>query len=68
MEDVNTQDNDFFFSFCELSHSPLEFNSWKKKIANISQIKRAGIRKMKFETAQIHFLGDVFAAVAVLVA
>ena len=47
-------------------NSPLEFNSWK--IANIWQIKGVGKWAMKFETTQIHFLGDVFAAVAVVVA
>ena len=37
-------------------------NSTREKIANI------GIRVMRFETARIHFLGDVFAAVGVAVA
>jgi len=53
------------FTFCEgreLRYSPLEFNSWK--IANIWHIKGLGIRTMKFETARIPILGDVFAAVA----
>ena len=45
-------------------NSPLEFNSWK--IANIWQIQGVGIRPMKFEAAQIHFLVDVFAAAAVV--
>ena len=40
----------------------------KKKIANIWQIKGDGISAIKFEVAQIHFLSDVFAAVAVFVA
>ena len=44
--------------FCELRYSTVEFNSWK--IANIWQIKGVGIRVMKFETARILFLGDVF--------
>ena len=52
------------FCFSEPRYSPLEFNSWK--IANIWHIKGVGIRAMKFETARIHFLGDVFAAVACL--
>ena len=65
MEDVNTKQR-FSFCFFELTYSPLEFNSWK--IANILQIKGVWIRVMKFETAQIHFLDDVFAAVAVVVA
>ena len=57
-----------FFFFLWTKSQSFRIQLLKKKIANISQIKRAGIRKMKFETAQIHFLGDVFAAVAVLVA
>ena len=43
----------FSFCFSELRYSPLEFNSWK--IASIWQIKGAGIKAMKFETARIHF-------------
>ena len=31
-------------------------------------VRRVGIRAMKFETARILFLGEVFAAVAVFVA
>ena len=57
-----------FFFFLRTKSQSFRIQLLKKKIANISQIKRAGISKMKFETAQIHFLGDVFAAVAVLVA
>ena len=64
-EDVITRQR-LPFSFCELRYSPSEFNSWKK-INNIWQIKRDGIRAKKFETAQIHFLCDVFAAVAAIV-
>ena len=39
-----------------------------EKFANIWQIEQAGVRAMKFETAQMSFLSDVFAAVAVVVA
>ena len=39
-----------------------------KKIANIWRIKRDGIRAVKFEGAQIHFLSDAFVAVTVVVA
>ena len=53
------------FSFPELWCSPLEFNS--KKIANNWRIKRDRISAIKFEAAQIHFLSDVFVAVAVVV-
>ena len=66
MEEENTRQF-FTFSLCELSYGPLESNSCKK-IANILQIKRFGIRAMKFEKARIHFLGEVFVAVAVVVA
>ena len=57
----------FSFSFCELRFSPLEFNSWKKS-PTFDKL-RVAIRAMKFETetAQIHFLGAVFVAVAVFV-
>ena len=51
-----TQDNVFLFLSVNLGVAVK--NSTREKIANI------GIRAMKFETARIHFLGDVFAAVA----
>ena len=38
------------------------------KFANIWRIKRDGISAIKLEAAQIHFLSDVFVAVAVVVA
>ena len=38
-----------------------------KRLANIWRIKRDGISAIKFEAAQIHFLSDVFVAVAVVV-
>ena len=53
-----------FFFFFELGYTPFEFNSRKsrQRLTN----KRVGIRTMKFEAARIHFLRDVFAAVAVV--
>ena len=47
--------------------------SWKSvvftnKVDNIWQIKRIAIRVMKFEAARLHFLGDIFDAVADFVA
>ena len=48
-------------------YSLLEFISRKKK-PNIWQIERDGIIAIKFETARLHFLIDVFVAVAVFVA
>ena len=65
VEDGNTRQQ-LSFSFAELWCSPLE--SASKKIANIQTIKRDGISAIKFEAAQIHFLSDVFEAVAVAVA
>ena len=35
---------------------------------NIWRIERAGISVIKFETARLHFLSDIFVAVAVFVA
>ena len=67
MKDVNPRKR-FSFFFGELTYSPLEFNSWIKKIATIWKIKRVGIRTMKFQTARIHFLSDVFSAAAAAVA
>ena len=40
----------------------------QKKMANIWRIKRDGISVIKFSATPIHFLSDVFVAVAVLVA
>ena len=54
------------FSFPELRYSLLEFNS--RKFANIWRIEQVGISGMKFEVLGIHFLSDVFLAVAVVVA
>ena len=39
-----------------------------QKIANIWRIKRDGISAIKFEAARLHFLSDVFVAVAIVVA
>ena len=62
VEDGNTKQQ-FSFSFPELWYNPLEFNS--KKFANIWRIKRDGMSAIKFEAARIHFLRDLFVAVAV---
>ena len=62
MEDVNTRQQ-FSFSFSDLRYSPLELTP--EKFPNIWQIKWNEIRLMKFEKARVHFLTDVFAAVAV---
>ena len=40
----------------------------QKNFSNIRRIKRDGISAIKFEAMQIHFLSDVFVAVAVVVA
>ena len=55
----------FFFFSWTLMQSFRILNS--KKFANIWRIKRDGISAIKFEAAQIHFLNDVFVAVAVVV-
>ena len=39
-----------------------------QKIANIWRIKREGISVIKFEAARLHFLSNVFVAVAIVVA
>ena len=62
MEDVNTRQQ-FSFSFSDLRYSPLELTP--EKFPKIWQIKWNEIRWMKFEKARVHFLTDVFAAVAV---
>ena len=64
MKDVKIRQR-FSFSFCELSYSLLELTAEKIAI-NIWQIIRVGIRAIKFETARIHFLGDIFAVAAVV--
>ena len=64
-EDVNRRQQ-FSFSFPELWYSLLRIQL--KKIANIWRIKRDRISVIKFEAARIHFLSDVFVAVAVVVA
>ena len=65
MQDVNKRQQ-FYFIFPKLRYSPLE--STPEKFPNAWQIKWNRIRGMTFEAAQIHFLSDVFAAVAVVVA
>ena len=63
---TETKDNSFLFLFLNFDAVPK--NSTPKKIVNTWQIKRDGISAIKFEAAQIHFLSDVFVAVAVFVA
>ena len=55
------------FSFPELCCSPLEFNS-KKNLPTFDELKLDGISEIKFGPAQIHFLSDVFVALAVVIA
>ena len=54
----------FFFSWTSIALQ----NSTPETIANIWRIERDGINAIKFEAARIHFLRDVFAAVAVVIA
>ena len=67
MEDVNTRQR-LSFSFPELLYTLLEFNSGKKLPTFDELNEMAGISAIKFETARLHFVSDVFVAVAVLVA
>ena len=48
-------------------YSLLEFIS-RKKMPKIWRIERDGISAIKFETARLHLLSDVFVTVAVFVA
>ena len=57
VENGNTRQQ-LSFSFHELWYSPLEIKF--KPFANIWRIKRDGISAIKFESARIHFLSDVF--------
>ena len=43
-------------------------NSTLRKFANIGQNEQGGVIVINFETAQIHFLGEVLVAVAVAAA
>ena len=65
VEEGNKNTTTFFFFSWTLMQS-FRFNS--KQIANIWRIKRDEISAIKFEAAQIHFLSDVFVAVAVVFA
>ena len=57
----------FLFLFVNLD-SVLYIIQLVKKNTKILRIKGVAIRAMKFEAVRIHFLGDVFDAVAVFVA
>ena len=59
-------DNDFLFLF--LNFDTVFQNLTPEKIANIWLIKRDGISAIKCEAARLHFLSDIFVAVAVAVA
>ena len=55
----------FYFLFLLMESLRIQL---QKKIADIWRIIRDGISLIKFEAEQIHFLSDVFAAIAVVVA
>ena len=63
---TGTQDNNFRFLL--LNFDTVLYISTPKEFASIRRIKRDGISAIKFEAARIHFLSDVFVAVAVFVA
>ena len=64
VEDGNIRQH--FFPF--LNFDTVHQNSTPKKFANIWRIIRDGISAIKFQAVRIHFLSDVFVAVAVVVA
>ena len=55
----------FFFSWTLIMSFKIQR---QKKIANIWRTERDGISAIKFEAVRLHFLSDVFVAVAVVVA
>jgi len=55
----------FFFSWTLMQSFRFQF---QKKFVNIWRIKRDGMSAIKFEALRIHFLSEVFLAVAVVVA
>ena len=55
----------FAFSWTSIQSFRIQVH---KKIVNIWPIERNGISAIKFEEARLHFLRDIFAAVAVVVA
>ena len=59
-----TQDNDFLF--LSLNFDTVVKKVTPVKIANIWRIERGGISAIKFEAARLHFLSNVFVAVAVV--
>ena len=62
------QNNNLTFSFLQLWYNPLEFNSRENCQLVTNIIEGDGIRAIKFDTTRLHFLRDVFIAVAVIVA
>ena len=59
-------DNDFLF--LSLNFDTVFYNSTPETTDNIWWIEQDGISAIKFEAARLHFLSDVFVAVAVVVA
>ena len=58
----------FSFSFCELRYGPLEFNSWRKSQTFDKWKELNKSDEVSVEAVLLQFLGDVFAAVAVVFA
>ena len=63
VEDMNTKQSPSFF----LNFDTVLKNSTPEKFPNIWQIEWDWVRKSKFEAAGIHFLTDIFIALAVIV-
>ena len=62
----NVNSRRLYFSFPELCFLSFKIQR-QKKIANIWRTERDGISAIKFEAVRLHFLSDVFVAVAVAV-
>ena len=58
----------YSFSFCELRWGPLEFNSWRKSQTFDKWKELNKSDEVSVEAVLLQFLGDVFAAVAVVFA
>ena len=55
------------FSFLFLNSNKILKNSTQAKVAYIWHIERVQIDVIKFERTQIHFSGDIFTAVVIVV-
>ena len=63
----NVNSRRLYFSFPELWYCLLKFNARKKLPTLFWRTERDGISAIKFEAVRLHFLSEVFVAVAVAV-